>query len=482
VRYGLNGLSRTGLDLPRHNELETLAEIARTNGFRGNGMASGEQRQTESLKTLITHLAEKIQAAVSIRLWDGTVIPLGDNADPEMCIAIKSPGVVASLLRRPTADNLLRHYARKHIHLEGADVHTFLTKLRTRGARDRAKKVKKSVVFKSLLPFLFAKGESTELSHGFTGDETGLSRKQQDNKDFIQFHYDVSNEFYQLFLDPEMVYSCGYFTDWNNSIEQAQQDKLDMICRKLRLQPGERFLDIGCGWGGLICHAARNYGVVAHGITLSDKQLEYTQAKVVREGLQGRVTAEIRDYAHLDRQFDKIASIGMVEHVGIDNMSLYMRTVSRLLPDRGMFLCHGITRRAKASAKKFRKMNPERRLLAKYIFPGGELDHLGHMLETMEGAGFEVHDVEGWRDHYAMTCKHWAQRLEARSDEAIRLIGEERFRIWLLYLAGVGLALGDGGACIFQTVATRHAARGLSTMPPTREHLYAPPARKREAA
>ena len=445
-------------------------------------MTPTEQRQRDALQTLLTHLAEKLQAAVSIRLWDGTVVPLGDKADHELCISIKSPGVVASLLRRPTPDNLLRHYARKHIDFHGADVHTFLTKMRTKNSRNRTKKVSKGVVFKSVLPFLFAKGESTEISHGFQGDETGLTRKQADNKDFIQFHYDVSNDFYKLFLDPEMVYSCAYFKDWNNTLEQAQQDKLDMICRKLRLQPGERFLDIGCGWGGLICHAAKHYGVQAHGITLADEQLKYTQAKIEREGLTGKVTAEIRDYAHLDRQFDKIASIGMVEHVGIDNMQLYMDTVSKLLPDRGMFLCHGITRRAKRTQKHFRKMSPEKRLLAKYIFPGGELDHLGHMIEKMEAAGFEVHDVEGWRDHYAMTCKHWAQRLEARKDEAIRFIGEERYRIWLLYLAGVGLTLGDGSACIFQTVGTRHASRGHSTMPSTREHLYQPRAAERRAA
>ncbi|AMV20351.1 class I SAM-dependent methyltransferase [Planctomyces sp. SH-PL14] len=437
-------------------------------------MPSARQRQTDAIKTLLQHLAEKLNAAISVKLWDGSVVPMGAQADPELCVVLKSPGVIASLLRRPTADNLLRHYARRHIDFEGADVHTFLTKLRTKNSRDRTKKVSKGLVFKSILPFVFAKGESTELGHGFQGDEIGRSRKQEDNRDFIQFHYDVSNDFYKLFLDPEMVYSCAYFRDWNNSLEQAQQDKLDMICRKLRLQPGERFLDIGCGWGGLICHAARHYGVIAHGITLADEQLKYTQEKIQREGLTGRVTAEIRDYAHLDRQFDKIASIGMVEHVGIDNMQLYMDTVGKLLPDRGMFLCHGITRRAKRTAKHFRKVSPEKRILAKYIFPGGELDHLGHMVEKMEAAGFEVHDVEGWRDHYAMTCKHWAQRLEARKDEAIQFIGEERYRIWLLYLAGVGLALGDGSACIFQTVGTKHISRGHSTMPPTREHLYRP--------
>ncbi|WP_437224142.1 class I SAM-dependent methyltransferase [Planctomicrobium sp. SH661] len=433
---------------------------------------SRQQRQAAALQKLLAHLAEHLDAPFSIRLWDGTSVPLGANVDPSLNIAISSPGVIASLLRRPTADNLLRHYALKHIDFQGTDIYTFLTRMRTEKSRQKIRQIKKSVVIKSLLPFLFAPGESTEVEHRYEGDASGLKRKQAENKDFIQFHYDLSNEFYELFLDPEMVYSCGYFTDWNNSLEQAQIDKLEMICRKLRLQPGERFLDIGCGWGALVCHAAKHHGVQAHGITLSERQLEYAQEKIRRLGLQDRVTVEIRDYADLEGTWDKVASVGMVEHVGINNMRKYMQTVSRVLPDRGMFLCHGITRRAKKSRKRFRTMNAEQKLLARYIFPGGELDNLGHMIEMMESSGFEVHDVEGWRDHYALTCQHWAQRLSRQEQAAIDLIGEERYRIWVFYLAGVSLALGDGSACIFQTLGTKHKSRGLSGLPPTRAHLY----------
>jgi cyclopropane-fatty-acyl-phospholipid synthase len=310
------------------------------------------------------------------------------------------------------------------------------------------------------------------VDHCYQGDETGRSREQSENRDFIQFHYDLSNEFYALFLDPEMVYSCAYFTDWSNSLEQAQRDKLDITCRKLMLQPGERFLDIGCGWGALICHAARNYGVQAHGITLSERQLAFAEKKINSLGLQKQVTVGLQDYADLEGTWDKIASIGMVEHVGIDNMKGYMETVSRLLPDGGMFLCHGLTRPAKTSTKRFRRMRPERRLMAKYIFPGGELDHIGHMLECMEDRRFEVHDVEGWRDHYAQTCRLWCQRLTANRDEAIRLVGEERYRMWTLYLAGISFAIGDGSPCIFQTVATKRKSKRLTGMPPTRAHLY----------
>lgn len=433
-----------------------------------------EQKQLAAARTFFEHLAQKLNTRISMRLWDGTVIPLGENADPELCVSIVGPGVISSLIRRPTPDNLLRHYVSGNIDFHGADIYSMLQTARVRNSRKRAKSVKKSVLVRSLLPFVFGPAERTDVKHSYAGDETGHRRQQGENKDFIQFHYDLSNEFYELFLDPEMVYSCAYFTDWNNSLEQAQHDKLDMICKKLRLQPGERFLDIGCGWGALIIHAARNYGVKAHGITLSQQQHDYAQAKIRRLGLEKQVTVEIRDYSDLKESYDKIASIGMVEHVGIANMLGYMQTVSRLLPDRGMFLNHGITRPAKRSKSRFRKMTAERRMLAKYIFPGGELDHLGHMVETMEAAGFEVHDVEGWRDHYALTCKHWCQRLTERSEEAIRHVGSEKYRMWILYLAGVSMALGDGSACIFQTVATRHAKKGVSGLPPTREHLYRP--------
>ncbi len=187
------------------------------------------------------------------------------------------------------------------------------------------------------------------------------------------------------------------------------------------------------------------------------------------------VTAELCDYANVEGQFDKISSVGMVEHIGIDNMEGYMRKVRSLLPDRGIFLNHGITRPGKMSEKSFRKLSTERRLLVRYIFPGGELDHLGHMVQCMESTGFDVHDVEGWRDHYSLTCRHWCRRLEQNRVEAIRLVGLERFRLWTLYLSGCVFALGDGGARIYQTVATKQVAKGRTSMPWTREHLYANP-------
>jgi len=177
-----------------------------------------------------------------------------------------------------------------------------------------------------------------------------------------------------------MQYSCGYFTDPNNSLDQAQYDKLDIICRKLRLKPEEKLLDIGCGWGGLICHAAQNYGVKAHGITLSQKQLDYTTAKIKRLGLEDRITVELRDYSTLEDTYDKIASIGVFEHIGIANMPIYFQKIKSLLRDRGILLNHGISRHAKRTRRAARKIRAERRLLLKYIFPGSEIDNVGHTL------------------------------------------------------------------------------------------------------
>lgn len=434
-----------------------------------------EDRQLNAAKALLTELAAQIDSHISVRLWDGSLVPMGREVAPGLTISISGPGVIGSLLRRPTPDNLVRHYARGQIDFQGTDLYSFIDTARVGNSRKRAKSVRKTAIAKSLLPFLFTPAESSAVDHRWAGDETGKGRKQEDNKDFIQFHYDVSNEFYSLFLGQSMVYSCAYFRDWENSLDQAQSDKVDMICRKLRLEPDDRFLDIGCGWGALVIHAAQRYGVRAHGVTLSERQHAWANDRIRRLGLEDRVTVELRDYTTVDGEYDKIASIGMCEHVGIDHMGTYMRKVGSLLRDRGLFLNHAITRPGKESMKKFRKVRPERRLVQKYIFPGGELDHIGHMTTALEASGFEVHDIEGWREHYARTTMLWCRNLSARREEAVNLVGEEKFRMWILYLAGVSFAFRDGSIRIFQTVATRHASKGASTMPPTREHLYATP-------
>ena len=435
-------------------------------------MLSSPARQLAAARTVLAHLAELLDTRFSVRLWDGSQVPLGQNANPRLSVTIQSAGVVSSLLRWPTLDNLVRHYATGGIAVQGGDLIEFFEAARVPKSRTRLKQLSTGVLLRSALPFLLAPAKPAQPEHAFTGDQVARKAVGRANQDYVQFHYDLSNEFYQLFLDQEMQYSCGYFTDWSNSLEQAQHDKLEMICRKLRLQPGERLLDIGCGWGGLLCHAARNYDVQAHGVTLSQRQFDFAQAKIRQLGLEGRVTVELRDYATLDGRYDKIASVGMYEHVGIANYPAYFAKINSLLRDRGILLNHGITRPAKASKRGFRRIRPEHRLILKYIFPGGELDHIGHTCEALETSRFEVHDVEDWREHYALTTRLWCQRLSARSEEAIALIGPERYRLWVAYLAGVSFAFVDGSVRIYQVVASKHAARGRSELPSTRADLY----------
>jgi cyclopropane-fatty-acyl-phospholipid synthase len=378
--------------------------------------------------------------------------------------------VLGSLLRRPTLANLLRQYATGGIDLLGDDLIAFFEVLREKRSRSDYRALRKRELLGAALPFLFARGGPARTPHAYAGDERGRGRR--DEGDFVRFHYDVGNDFYALFLDSQMQYSCAYFQDRRGDLERAQRDKLEHICRKLRLAPGERLLDIGCGWGGLVCHAAANHGVRAHGVTLSPEQAEFARRRVAELGLGDRVTIELRDYADLEGSFDKISSIGMAEHVGIAHLPRYFAKVRSLLRDRGLLLNHAITRRAKRSRRAFARIRPEQRLIKKYVFPGSELDHIGHTLEAMEANGFEVHDVEGLREHYARTTRLWCQRLSARETEAIALVGPERHRLWVAYLAGVSFAFADGSLRIYQTVATKHRAKGPSGLPPTRAHLY----------
>ncbi len=421
-------------------------------------------RLLAAARDIFRHVAERLDTPFSIGLWDGSVIPLGPNADPKLMIRITDPGVIGAIVRHPTLETAIRQYATGGVAIAGADMLTFMDKARAKRIRIKPRDFSALYLLRRALPFVFTPAPQA-MARSFKGERS--------DADFIRFHYDLGNDFYALFLDPEMQYSCAYFTDWENGLEVAQRDKIDMICRKLRLQSGERFLDVGCGWGGLLCHAAARYGVSAHGVTLSQEQYDFARAKVKRLGLEGRVTVALDSYENLTGQYDKVASIGMYEHVGIASYPRYFGTLNRLLNDRGLLLNHGITRRARATRRRFNRTTRERRLMQKYVFPGFELDHIGHSLEAMEAVGFEIHDVEGWREHYARTLRLWHDRLSANAETAIKLVGAEKYRIWVAYLAGVSFAFADGSLRIYQTVASKHAAKGASGMPPTRAHLFA---------
>jgi len=430
-------------------------------------------RRLEAARRIFHHCAEVIDLPLSLKLWDGSVVPLGRAPDEGRWIAISGPGVLGSLFRRPSLDNLFRHYAKGHIGLHGCDLVEGLEIARRVKKQGKIKlsDLRRGFPWRQALPLLMAR-ESSDVSHELKGAEEGRDHANRSDKEFIQFHYDASNAFYELFLDPEMLYSCAYFTDWGNSLEQAQRDKLDIICRKLRLREGETFLDIGSGWGALICHAAKNYGVKAQGVTLSQAQFDFAQEKIGQMNLGDRVSVALRDYRSLDGKFDKIASIGMYEHVGIDNYPEYFRKIRSLLADDGIFLNHGITRRAKRNIKNFGRLSPGKKIILKYIFPGSELDHIGNTVQVMESCGFEVQDVENLRLHYGRTCRLWHERLLSRQVEAVAQIGPEKTRMWLAYLAGVTGAFEQGPLRVYQTVATKQRASADSPLPPTRSDLY----------
>ena len=436
-------------------------------------MATKEERQLEAARGLVRDCAAKLDLNAWVRLWDGSRLPLGAAPTGNLEISIASPAVIGAILRKPALDTIIRQYVEKGIDFSGGTLVDFGREINSRNKALKVKGLDALRIGAKLTPFLFEKAVTAKRDDGFGGDIKGQKKRSGDeNKDYIQFHYDLSNDFYALFLDPEMVYSCAYYTSWTNGVDEAQRDKLEMICRKLRLKPGERFLDIGSGWGGLVCHAAKNFGIKAHGITLSQEQLDFARAKVKQLGLEDRVTLELRDYQSMTGEFDKIASIGMYEHIGLKNIPGYMDKVRSLLSEDGLFLNHVIARRAPKDKGLLKgRMRAEKKAIAKYIFPGGELDDIGHSIVAMERAGFEVHDVEGWRLHYARTCQLWCERLTANREDAIRHVGEAKYRIWVAYLAGVSLAFSRGTLRLFQTLASTSAKRPPA-LPPTRADLY----------
>ena len=287
----------------------------------------------------------------------------------------------------------------------------------------------------------------------------------------IQYHYDVSNEFYALFLDREMVYSCAYFKTGDEDIHLAQAQKLDHLCRKLRLQPGDKLLDIGCGWGALVRWAARHYGVEANGVTLSQNQHRLANERIKADGLAGRCEVLLQDYRDIPGEavYDKIASVGMFEHVGLKNLPLYFGAIRRLLKDGGIVMNHGIT-----------SIDPESRavglgageFIGRYVFPHGEVPHVSLVLREMAAAGLEVMDVETLRLHYAKTLWHWSDRLEASLAAARKHADEKRLRIWRTYLAGCAHAFEQRWVSIQQVLATQSSDPRASPLPLTRDYIY----------
>jgi cyclopropane-fatty-acyl-phospholipid synthase len=377
-----------------------------------------------------------------LQLWNGQAFDLGPA--PAVTITVKSPAAIRALAA-PDFSTLGEAYVREQIDVQGSisEVIDAVGAL-VRGAQKQA-------------------ARWTRLR------ATAHTRRQ--DAQAIEHHYDVSNDFYRLWLDGNMAYSCAYYREGNETLDRAQEQKFEHICRKLMLRAGERFLDIGCGWGGLILYAARNYGVQALGITLSRKQSELARERIVREGLADRCSVELLDYRDVPEthKFDKIASVGMFEHVGLKKLPVYFGKLARLLADDGLILNHGIT-----------TMDPQSRsvgmgagkFIDRYIFPHGELPHVSVAVRSMSEQGLEAIDIESLRFHYAKTLAAWASRLEAAQVEARQLVGEKRYRTWLVYLAGCAHAFAQSWVSIHQILAAKAERKGMQPVRWTRQHVY----------
>lgn len=396
----------------------------------------------------------------AIEFWDGSRLDPEPGQFCRFTWHIHHPGVLRSLLRSDRQVALGEAFIYGDFDVSGDILAVFpIAEYLERAHFGATQKLRVATMLLGLPSRLHGEQPRAEL-HGRTHSR---ARDQQ----AVSFHYDLSNDFYSLWLDPEMVYSCAYFKSTSDSLESAQIQKLDHICRKLRLRPGERLLDIGCGWGGLIRHAAKYYGVDAVGITLSRQQLELGQKRINEAGLASRCEVRLLDYrdAHRLEPVDKLVSVGMVEHVGESALPEYFRCAFQLLKPGGAFLNHGIGRagnRAKPAERTFTDV---------YVFPDGELIPISTMLTCAEQAGFEVRDVENLREHYFFTLVQWLRNLETKEPRAKALIGELKYRIWRLYLAGSAHYFRSGKLDLYQSLLVK-TADGKSGMPLTRKDWY----------
>ncbi len=383
---------------------------------------------------------QNLHLPLRLKLWDGNELDLGP--EPSVTIVVKDPLLVSGFTR-PSLDLLGSAFVEGRLELEGSISEVVRV--------------------------------CDELSKALVEEDDSLPVRTEHDKATdaasISYHYDLSNAFYQLWLDKEMVYSCAYFKTGNETLEQAQQDKLHHLCRKLRLQPGEYLLDVGCGWGGLSRFAAREYGVKVFGITLSREQLALAQERVKAEGLEDQVELQLLDYRDLpqDGRFDKIVSVGMFEHVGHANLELYAKCLFGAVKEGGLVMNHGITAKHTDGRPVGRGAGD---FIDRYVFPNGELPHLSMITAYLSEAGLEVVDVESLRLHYAKTLDHWSARLEAKLDVAAAMVPEQALRIWRLYLAGCAYAFSQGWINLHQILAVKPLADGSHNVPLTREDIY----------
>jgi len=422
---------------------------------------SRDRAVTDTL-AFLSVLLEDIPRDFAVRLWNGYLSPPEPGRDARFTLVINNPGALWRALVPPGDLAMGEAYIYDDIDIEG-DIYGVFE------LADRIQAKLKSPQTLSRLAFALLQLRKYREDGKSPGNRAarlkGIKHSKARDRQAISYHYDVSNDFYRLFLDRNLVYSCAYFPTGTEDLDTAQELKLDHICRKLRLQPGERLLDIGCGWGALVIHAAKRYGVEALGITLSRNQYEYAQEWIEREGLEGKCRVELMDYRDVNGTFDKLVSVGMFEHVGEEKLSVYFRKAWDLLRPGGLFLNHGIACRWKDCT--FRKNSFTNR----YVFPDGQLVAISTSLTHAEEVGFEVRDVESLREHYARTLRFWVSRLEGNHDEALKYVDETTYRIWRLYMAGSAYGFETGRHNVYQSLLVK-SPDGQSGMPWSRAYMY----------
>jgi cyclopropane-fatty-acyl-phospholipid synthase len=415
------------------------------------------------------------QREMDVRYWNGTVEPGRSGAAFTLCINRR--GALRRMLLPPSELSLVEAYLSGDVDLEGdveaaTDLADEIAR-RVKSARTLGRMVRHLITIPAIDPM--PPVQIARAEHFV--EPLGKRHEQARDRAAIRYHYDVGNDFYQLWLDERMVYSCAYFHRDDYTLDEAQRAKLDLVCRKLRLRPGERLLDVGCGWGALIMHAVQNYGVTAFGITLSDAQAALARERIEREGLGDRCRVEIRDYRALgDLRFDKISSIGMVEHVGVDHLPGYFAALHRALNPGGLLLNHGIVSVDAAHRRSLfdwveRRIWKRDAFIDQYVFPDGKLGPLHAVIASAEAEGFETRDAESLREHYARTLRNWVARLVTAREQAIAIAGERIFRTWRLYMTASAHAFSTGSINVVQTLFAKPDERGDAHLPMTREDV-----------
>jgi cyclopropane-fatty-acyl-phospholipid synthase len=399
---------------------------------------------------------------VRIELWDGSALGPIDGVGT---LRFLSPAALRRLLWSPNQLGLARAYITGELEADG-DVFELARALRAALPDELRTTVAQLPAVVRAARRLGVLGPPLPPPPQEARLRGGRHSKQRDAA-AIHHHYDVGNDFYRIVLGPAMTYSCARFVDATTDLTTAQGLKHDLICRKLGLDAmrGGRLLDVGCGWGSMAIHAAANYDVSVVGITISENQVAAARERVATAGLSDRIEIRLQDYRDIDEQFDAISSIGMSEHVGRANLDRYYEILRRALPPHGRLLNHAISKVGGA------RMG--RSFVGRYVFPDGELIDVGQSVLAMERAGFEIRDVESLREHYARTLRAWVANLEAGWEEAVRLAGIARARVWRLYMAGAAVSFADGEIAIHQALGVVRGADGSSGMAPTRASFEA---------